>query len=101
MKSGMKASELRCGNLIKIDGIVVQVDARTIFDFDSDGRVKEPIPLTEEWLLNKCGAIKWPDKFGGFLLPLKSVRILKDESGFYHLTCSPFEIGRASCRERV
>jgi hypothetical protein len=50
----MEVHELRVGNNIKIDGIVVTIDERTIFDFNHDKRVKEPIPLTEDILL-KCG----------------------------------------------
>jgi hypothetical protein len=50
----MEVKELRVGNNIKIDGIVVTIDERTIFDFNHDKRVKEPIPLTEDILL-KCG----------------------------------------------
>ena len=46
----MEANELRIGTLIKIDGIVVTIDERTIFDFNHDKRVKEPIPIIEEWL---------------------------------------------------
>ena len=53
----MEVKELRVGNNIKIDGIVVTIDERTIFDFNHDKRVKEPIPLTEDILL-KCGFSK-------------------------------------------
>ena len=50
----MEAKEIRIGNNIKIDGVVVTVDGRTIFDFwcyEDRRRKHEPIPLTEEWLL--------------------------------------------------
>jgi hypothetical protein len=46
----MRKQELRIGNKIKIDGIIVTVDERTLFDFDHDGRVKESVEITEEWL---------------------------------------------------
>ena len=61
----LRAEELRIGNLININGLIVNIDARTIFDFDHDNRKKEPIPLTEEWLI-KFGLLK--TKEGSFLL---------------------------------
>ena len=61
----MKAEELRIGNTIKINGIVVNIDSRTLFDWN-DRRVKEPIPLTTEWLL-KFGFEKDED-FGNWHL---------------------------------
>jgi hypothetical protein len=45
----MEARELRIGNMIFINGVVVTVDARTLFDFE-DRRTKEPIPITESRL---------------------------------------------------
>lgn len=49
----MKASELRINNYLYNDGVVVKIDARTIFDIWDDKGLKnyKPIPLTEEWLL--------------------------------------------------
>jgi len=49
----MEASELRIGNLLVKDGIVVTIDGRSIFDMWSlDHEDKyQPIPLNEEWLL--------------------------------------------------
>ena len=49
----MKASELRINNYLYNDGVVVKIDARTIFDIWDDKGLKnyQPIPLTEEWLL--------------------------------------------------
>jgi hypothetical protein len=44
----MKKQDLRIGNTIKIDGLIVTVDERTLFDFDHDGRIKEGVPLTED-----------------------------------------------------
>jgi hypothetical protein len=47
----MNAKELRIGNYLKKDGVMVTIDARSIFDiWDVDERYK-PIPLTEDWLL--------------------------------------------------
>ena len=49
----MKASEMRIGNYINNDGVVVQVDSRTIFDIDTDtdSAIKyKAIPITEQWL---------------------------------------------------
>lgn len=109
----MKASELRLGNLVTVDdprahpqpeykGVPLRVAGWSTGAIDlepTNSSLKsfclfeeyvDPIPLTEEWLLNKCGAIKAPDEFGGLLLPPESIRILKDENGFYHLTGSPF-----------
>lgn len=49
----MKASDLRIGNLLHSNGVVVTIDGRTIFDIWDDEGLKtySPIPLTEEWLL--------------------------------------------------
>lgn len=48
----MKANELRIGNLLYNDGVVVTIDARSIFDiWDDNGLGKyKPITLTPEWL---------------------------------------------------
>lgn len=47
---------LSVGNYLKKNGIVVQIDGRSIFDmWDDNGVIKlgyEPIELTEKWLLN-------------------------------------------------
>jgi hypothetical protein len=56
----MRKEELRIGNNIKIDGVIVTVDARTLFDFDNDGRLKEGVPLTEDDLL-RLGFVKTDD----------------------------------------
>ena len=48
----IEIKELRIGNKLKIDGIIVSIDERTLFDFSHDKRVKEPIPLTAEFLKN-------------------------------------------------
>lgn len=58
----IKVQEVRVGNHLKIDGVIVKIDERTIFDFNHDRRVKEPIPLTEEILL-KCGFEKIDNEF--------------------------------------
>lgn len=50
----LSVKDLRVGNNIRINGIIVTIDERTIFDFNHDGRKKEPIKLTEEILL-RCG----------------------------------------------
>ena len=48
----MKASELRIGNWVQLGETTVQVDIITIYEPDNKLVSKsEPIPLTEEWLL--------------------------------------------------
>lgn len=50
----MKANELRIGNYLKSDGVVVKIDGRSIFDIwgsEASSCKYEPIPLTEEWIL--------------------------------------------------
>lgn len=50
----MKAKEVRIGNLLKKDGVVVTIDGRSIFDMWCAKFYAEnydPIPITEEWLL--------------------------------------------------
>lgn len=51
----VKINSLSVGNYLKKDGVVVKIDARSIFDiWNEKGIIKhgyEPILLTEEWLL--------------------------------------------------
>lgn len=47
----MKATELRIGNLLIKNGVVVTIDARSIFDICNERDNYSPIPLTEEWFL--------------------------------------------------
>jgi hypothetical protein len=51
--------DLRIGNYLYNDGVIVKIDARTIFDiWDNNGLKKyKPIPLTTH-LLEKCGITK-------------------------------------------
>lgn len=46
----IQANELRVGNLIYSDGIVVTADARTIFDIWDSSKKYDPIQITPEWL---------------------------------------------------
>lgn len=51
----MKANELKIGNYLQKDGIVVKIDGRSIFDIWSDSNKSDsikykPIPITDEWL---------------------------------------------------
>jgi hypothetical protein len=59
----LKANELRIGNLLKRNGIVVTIDGRSIFDiWDDDGIVKlgyEPIEITENLLLKMGFKKRW------------------------------------------
>lgn len=47
------ANELRIGNLLHNDNVIVKIDARSVFDIWDDKGIKnyKPIPLTEEFLL--------------------------------------------------
>ena len=49
----MKVEELRVGNCLYNNGVVVRIDARSIFDIWDDKGLKnyQPILLTEEWLI--------------------------------------------------
>lgn len=53
-KPVLAVRSLSVGNLLKRNGIVVTIDARSIFDiWDDEGIVKlgyEPIPITMEWI---------------------------------------------------
>lgn len=81
----MKANELRIGNCLMSDGIPVQIDGRTIFDFwhyGDNGVIPlryKPIPLTEEWLLrfgfeksynwvDKSATIELAEKDNGYVM---------------------------------
>lgn len=67
----MKANELRIGNLLNNDGVVVTIDARSIFDIWNDEGLKnyKPIPLTEEWLIRfgfqpmTCISFNWETEY--------------------------------------
>jgi hypothetical protein len=48
----MEAQGLMVGNYLKKDGITVKIDARSIFDMFNDNTKYEPIPLTEDLLIN-------------------------------------------------
>ena len=48
----IKANELRIGNYLKSeDGVVVKIDALSIYHIWDKSKEYLPIPLTEEWLL--------------------------------------------------
>lgn len=80
-ESSIKVNEIRVGNRIKIDGVIVTVDERTIFDFNHDGRIKEPIELTEQVLL-KCGFEKQQlDRQTYFELKVNNTRFITDDNG--------------------
>ena len=53
-KPVLAVRSLSIGNLLKRNGIVVTIDARSIFDiWNDEGIVKlgyEPIPITMEWI---------------------------------------------------
>lgn len=61
----MNASELRIGNLLYSDNVVVTIDGRSIFDFWSYGKEYKPILLTEE-LLFRLGFEYERNTIGGF-----------------------------------
>lgn len=50
----MKANELRIGNYLLNNGVVVKIDARSIFDIWDDKGLKkyEPIRITPQWLVS-------------------------------------------------
>lgn len=47
----MKAKDLRKGNCVNKDGVMVIADTLLIHQYNSLLMLLEPIPLTEEWLL--------------------------------------------------
>lgn len=64
----LSATELRIGNYLYNDNVVVKIDARTIFDIWDDKGLKnyKPIPLTEEWLIKLGFEINEPNDFYSF-----------------------------------
>lgn len=50
----IKAKELRIGNKLYNQNVVVNIDARSIFDIWDDKGLKnyKPIPLTDKWIIN-------------------------------------------------
>lgn len=84
----MKANELRLGNLLKRGGVVVTIDARSIFDFSSFDYQYEPILLTREWLERfgfeqtfECGDDEIMSQFGRVKLSKK--KLIKGEYWSY------------------
>jgi hypothetical protein len=47
----MQASEMRIGNYAIREGVVVQLDGRSIMDAESGTVSYEAIPITQEWLV--------------------------------------------------
>lgn len=56
------ARDLRIGNLLNKDGIVVTIDARSIFDIWEKSDKYIPIPLSDVWL-TKFGFLKHDDYY--------------------------------------
>jgi hypothetical protein len=54
MKAEIKANDLRVGNKLIRNGIVVTADHQTFYDVINNPEQYEAIELTEELLLNKC-----------------------------------------------
>ena len=51
MENKLQPQDLRIGNYVKRNGMVVQVDHKTFWDVKNKPTEYESIPLTEEWLL--------------------------------------------------
>jgi hypothetical protein len=75
----IQANELRIGNYLKNNGVVVKIDALSIFHIWDDKLLKnyEPIPLTEEWLLKFGFGKEWETASG------VTHKIIHEEC-FYH-----------------
>lgn len=71
----MKASELRIGNYLYNDNVVVKIDARSIFDiWDDEGlRNYKSIPLTEDWLLKFGFKCVWSGQGEGSTFKLSDI----------------------------
>lgn len=85
----MKARDLRIGNILKKDGIVVTIDGRSIFDiWSSDisstlAHPYEAIPLTPEWL-ERAGFRKYTDDgFWQIEVAENSLNLNYNESGYF------------------
>jgi hypothetical protein len=69
----IKANELRIGNYLLNDGVLVKIDARSVFDIWDDKGLKDykPVPLTEEWLVRLPNYTKWSafgdENYGGYI----------------------------------
>ena len=74
------ANELRIGNLLYNDNVIVKIDARSIFDIWDDKGIKnyKPILLTEEWMV----------KFGYVIQPWGYV---KEKSPLIRFSLTPKE----------
>ena len=47
----MKNTEIRIGNIINRNGLIVTVDEQTFWDMKNNPQIYTPFPLTEGWLL--------------------------------------------------
>jgi hypothetical protein len=89
----MKANELRIGNFVKgkemnVYWTVEAIDGNSIFSYGKWRSLDafEPIPLTEEWLLKFGFEYRKEILFDGWyskLINYNSIRIFKDENGFF------------------
>ncbi|WP_394265170.1 hypothetical protein [Bergeyella zoohelcum] len=67
----MKNTEIRIGNLIKRNGLVVTVDEQIFWDMKNKPEEFEPIPLTENWFykIGKKEQAEFPSyRIGGMLI---------------------------------
>ncbi len=97
-KPVLAVRSLSVGNLLKRNGIIVKIDAKSIFDiWDDNGIDKlgyEPIPLTEEWLLRfgfkkeeKSPSKNHGNYYSVWLMDYKysfSYAAFREDWGFYH-----------------
>ncbi len=56
----MKNTEIRIGNLINRNGLIVTVDEQTFWDMKNNPEQYNPLPITEEWLI-KLGFVVTDD----------------------------------------
>jgi hypothetical protein len=72
----MKNTEIRIGNIINRNGLIVAVDEQTFWDMKKNPEQYNPIPLTEEWLLN-FGFIKNSTSWTNWQKPtgVKEIRV--------------------------
>jgi hypothetical protein len=72
----VKNTEIRIGNIINRNGLIVAVDEQTFWDMKKNPEQYNPILLTEEWLLN-FGFIKNSTSWTNWQKPtgVKEVRV--------------------------
>jgi hypothetical protein len=80
----MKNTEIRIGNFVKRNDLIVAVDEQTFWDMKNNPEQYEPVKLTEDWLVRRFGLEKY--EFDNGKLPQYRLenRLIVVRGGFFY-----------------